>query len=81
MIIKDIAHLLNLSFNYAEKKDHRYCPIGEKATTIKLYRNRIGTCYEFHNNSIMIELANKGEVMQFRNFTNQLERPCVVMPI
>ena len=47
---------------------------------IQEYRNRIGRCFEFDTifKGFFFKLAEPGEVMEFYNFNNQLQRPFVV---
>ena len=44
----------------------------------KEYNNHISKCYKFAKNGTLLALAKEGEVMEFNNYKNKIERPYIV---
>ena len=42
------------------------------------YNNHIAKCYKFAKNGTLLALPKEGDVMEFKNYKNMIERPYIV---
>ena len=74
---KSIEHFTNISHNACDSEG-RHCPMCDGKIAHKEYNNHISKCFKFAKNGTLLSLPSKGEVMEFKNYKNMIERPYIV---
>ena len=76
--IKSIEHFANISHNMHDRQ-RRHCPMCDGKIAHNEYNNNIAKCYKFAKSGTLLSLPKEGDVMEFKNYKNMIERPYIVL--